>query len=142
MRLLKPMFRRTEKTFTKPMEEFNMAASILMLAATSPGDYSMRRTTGRFPAQRFLTTTHGQLEGQRPIDIALTELGARRVEELLWKLYHGKTLRLPFIRNPQLAAAPSGSARFQMTAYMLSLPCAYYRARHQRAGRRPAPWWR
>jgi putative toxin-antitoxin system antitoxin component (TIGR02293 family) len=40
-------------------------------------------------ANRFLTTTHSQLEGQRPIDVALTELGARRVEELLWKLYYG-----------------------------------------------------
>jgi putative toxin-antitoxin system antitoxin component (TIGR02293 family) len=40
-------------------------------------------------AQRFLTTAHAQLDGQRPIDIALSELGARRVEELLWKLYYG-----------------------------------------------------
>jgi putative toxin-antitoxin system antitoxin component (TIGR02293 family) len=40
-------------------------------------------------ARRFLTTTHAQLEGRRPIDVALTELGARRVEELLWKLYYG-----------------------------------------------------
>ncbi len=40
-------------------------------------------------ARRFLTTTHTQLDGQRPVDAALTELGARRVEELLWKLYHG-----------------------------------------------------
>ncbi|OGA39119.1 MAG: hypothetical protein A3G24_09985 [Betaproteobacteria bacterium RIFCSPLOWO2_12_FULL_62_13] len=40
-------------------------------------------------ARRFLTTAHSQLEGQRPIDVALTELGARRVEELLWKLFYG-----------------------------------------------------
>jgi putative toxin-antitoxin system antitoxin component (TIGR02293 family) len=37
----------------------------------------------------FLTTPHAQLEGQRPIEVALTELGARRIEELLWKLYYG-----------------------------------------------------
>ncbi len=40
-------------------------------------------------ARRFLTTAHSQLERQRPIDVALTELGARRVEELLWKLFYG-----------------------------------------------------
>jgi putative toxin-antitoxin system antitoxin component (TIGR02293 family) len=40
-------------------------------------------------ARRFLTTAHSQLDGQRPIDVALSELGARRVEELLWKLYYG-----------------------------------------------------
>lgn len=40
-------------------------------------------------ARRFLTTPHARLEGARPIDVALTELGARRVEELLWKLFHG-----------------------------------------------------
>ena len=40
-------------------------------------------------AKRFLISPHSQLEGQRPIDVALTELGARRVEELLWKLFYG-----------------------------------------------------
>jgi putative toxin-antitoxin system antitoxin component (TIGR02293 family) len=40
-------------------------------------------------ARRFLATAHPKLEGERPIDVALTELGARRVEELLWKLYYG-----------------------------------------------------
>ena len=40
-------------------------------------------------ARRFLTTAHTQLKGQQPIVIALTELGARQVEELLWKLFYG-----------------------------------------------------
>lgn len=40
-------------------------------------------------AQRFLKTPHSQLGGLRPIEVALTELGARRVEELLWKLFYG-----------------------------------------------------
>lgn len=40
-------------------------------------------------ARRFLATPHSQLDGQRPIEVALSELGARRVEELLWKLYYG-----------------------------------------------------
>lgn len=40
-------------------------------------------------ARRFLTTPHSELAGKRPIDVALTELGARQIEELLWKLFHG-----------------------------------------------------
>ncbi|MGH7838909.1 MAG: antitoxin Xre/MbcA/ParS toxin-binding domain-containing protein [Candidatus Binataceae bacterium] len=40
-------------------------------------------------ARRFLTTAHGELDGRRPIDLALSELGAREVEELLWKLHYG-----------------------------------------------------
>ena len=37
----------------------------------------------------FLSTEHSMLGGQRPIEVALTELGARRVESLLWSLFHG-----------------------------------------------------
>jgi putative toxin-antitoxin system antitoxin component (TIGR02293 family) len=40
-------------------------------------------------ARRFLTTPHSELAGQRPVDVALTELGARQIEELLWKLFYG-----------------------------------------------------
>ncbi|MEO8411364.1 MAG: antitoxin Xre/MbcA/ParS toxin-binding domain-containing protein [Propionivibrio sp.] len=40
-------------------------------------------------AQAFLKTPHAMLQGRTPLDISLTELGARRVEELLWRLYHG-----------------------------------------------------
>ncbi len=40
-------------------------------------------------ARRFLTSPHALLDGQRPIDVALTELGARSIEEILWKLYYG-----------------------------------------------------
>ena len=37
-------------------------------------------------AQRFLTSPHPQLENQIPLDLAATDLGTRRVENLLWKL--------------------------------------------------------
>ena len=37
-------------------------------------------------AQRFLTAPHPQLEHQAPIELAATDLGARRVEDLLWQL--------------------------------------------------------
>ncbi|MBK7422333.1 MAG: DUF2384 domain-containing protein [Propionivibrio sp.] len=40
-------------------------------------------------ARAFLNTPHAMLHGQTPLDVSLTELGARRVEELLWKLYYG-----------------------------------------------------
>ena len=40
-------------------------------------------------AREFLNTAHPLLEGRTPVEVALTELGARRVEELLWKLFYG-----------------------------------------------------
>ena len=40
-------------------------------------------------ARVFLSTGHAMLGGKRPIEVALTELGARRVETLLWSLFHG-----------------------------------------------------
>jgi putative toxin-antitoxin system antitoxin component (TIGR02293 family) len=40
-------------------------------------------------AQVFLSTPHAMLSGHSPLDVAMTELGARRVEDLLWKLYYG-----------------------------------------------------
>ena len=40
-------------------------------------------------ARAFLATGHAMLGGKRPIEVALTELGARRVENLLWSLFHG-----------------------------------------------------
>jgi putative toxin-antitoxin system antitoxin component (TIGR02293 family) len=40
-------------------------------------------------ARSFLQTPHPMLKGKTPLEVSLTELGARRVEELLWKLYYG-----------------------------------------------------
>lgn len=40
-------------------------------------------------ARTFLATEHAMLSSKRPIEVALTELGARRVEHLLWSLFHG-----------------------------------------------------
>ena len=40
-------------------------------------------------ARTFLHTSHPMLENQTPLDVSMTELGARRVEELLWKLFYG-----------------------------------------------------
>lgn len=41
----------------------------------------------RGDAREFLSTPHPKLEGRTSLDVALTELGARRVEELLWNFY-------------------------------------------------------
>lgn len=40
-------------------------------------------------AQTFLQTPHPLLQDLTPLDVSMTELGARRVEELLWKLHYG-----------------------------------------------------
>ena len=40
-------------------------------------------------ARQFLQTPHTLLERQTPCDVTMTELGARRVEEILWKIFYG-----------------------------------------------------
>ena len=40
-------------------------------------------------AREFLNTPHPLLGERSPLDVAMTELGARRVEELLWQLFYG-----------------------------------------------------
>lgn len=40
-------------------------------------------------ARQFLHTPHPLLEQQTPCDAAMTELGARHVEEILWKIFYG-----------------------------------------------------
>jgi putative toxin-antitoxin system antitoxin component (TIGR02293 family) len=43
----------------------------------------------REDARRFLTTPHPALRHKTPVDAAMTELGARQVEELLGQIFHG-----------------------------------------------------
>ncbi len=40
-------------------------------------------------AVAFLTKHHRLLDNRKPYEVALTEIGARRVEELLWKIFYG-----------------------------------------------------
>jgi putative toxin-antitoxin system antitoxin component (TIGR02293 family) len=40
-------------------------------------------------ARAFLVTPHPELARERPLDVAQTELGARQVEEVLWRMEHG-----------------------------------------------------
>jgi len=43
----------------------------------------------RDSSRRFLTTPHPMLAGKAPLNAAMTELGARQVEDLLAKILHG-----------------------------------------------------
>ena len=40
-------------------------------------------------ARRFMTTPHPALRGRTPLDTAFSELGARQVEEILDRIFHG-----------------------------------------------------
>lgn len=40
-------------------------------------------------AVAFLRTPNRALRGRTPLEVSMTELGARRVEELLWKIFYG-----------------------------------------------------
>ena len=40
-------------------------------------------------ARKFLNEPHKMLRGRTPIEVAMSELGARRVEALLWDIYYG-----------------------------------------------------
>lgn len=42
-------------------------------------------------AREFLHTQHPLLAGNTPLDVSMTELGAKRVEEILWRLFYGMT---------------------------------------------------
>ena len=43
----------------------------------------------RDKARRFLTTPHPEIGGKRPVDAALTELGARQAEEVMARIVYG-----------------------------------------------------
>lgn len=43
----------------------------------------------REEARRFLTTPHAELHGRTPLDVALTELGARQAEEIMARIVYG-----------------------------------------------------
>lgn len=40
-------------------------------------------------AREFLHAPHPLLDGHTPLDVSMTELGAKRVEEVLWRLFYG-----------------------------------------------------
>ncbi|MFC5431101.1 antitoxin Xre/MbcA/ParS toxin-binding domain-containing protein [Paraburkholderia sp.] len=73
--------RRRERLSMGESEKTERIARIYATASYVWGDPGDART--------FLAAAHPLLEGRRPLDVALTELGARRVEALLSQILYG-----------------------------------------------------
>jgi len=73
--------RRTKRLSVEESERTERVARVLAAA-----EYVW---DNRAQAQEWMSTPHRELSGQTPLDTARTELGARRVEALLDKLFFG-----------------------------------------------------
>jgi putative toxin-antitoxin system antitoxin component (TIGR02293 family) len=73
--------RRRERLSPAESERTERLARVVALAEDAWDD--------RAEARRFLATPHAELGGRKPLEAAFTELGARRVEELLARLVYG-----------------------------------------------------
>jgi putative toxin-antitoxin system antitoxin component (TIGR02293 family) len=82
-RIIPPATFKRRKAVLKP-EESEKVERLARVIATAEEVWDDRED-----ARRFLTSPHPLLQDQRPLDVAQTELGARRVEELLWQIVHG-----------------------------------------------------
>jgi len=78
-----------EATFKRRRDRLSAAESERaerMARVVATAEYTWDDRDG---ARRFLTTPHPALGGKSPVDAALTELGARQVEEILAQIFHG-----------------------------------------------------
>lgn len=82
-RLIPPATYKRRKNLLKP-EESEKAERLARVIATAEYVWEDEEAV-----RRFLKSPHPELGGRTPLEAAYTELGARRVEELLWKLFHG-----------------------------------------------------
>jgi putative toxin-antitoxin system antitoxin component (TIGR02293 family) len=82
-RIVAPATYKRRKTLLMP-DESERVERLARVIATAEQVWDSRED-----ARAFLTAPHRQLQGQRPVDAARTELGARRVEELLGQIAHG-----------------------------------------------------
>ena len=73
--------RRTATLKPEESERVERLARVMALAEQAFGSAD--------DARRFLATPHPELAGERPLDVAQTELGARQVEEVLWRMEYG-----------------------------------------------------
>lgn len=73
--------RRRDRLSAAESERTERLARVMATAEYVWGD--------RAEARRFLVTAHPALRGRTPLDAALSELGARQVEELLDKIFYG-----------------------------------------------------
>jgi putative toxin-antitoxin system antitoxin component (TIGR02293 family) len=72
---------RREAAGTLSPEESERLERVARLTALAEHVWESREA-----AQSWLVTPHPLLEGEAPLDLAASELGARRVEDVLWKL--------------------------------------------------------
>lgn len=75
-------YKRRHKSLTS--DESGRAERLARIIATTEFVWSAEDD-----ARLFLNTPHPMLKGLTPLEVSMTELGARRVEELLWKLFYG-----------------------------------------------------
>jgi putative toxin-antitoxin system antitoxin component (TIGR02293 family) len=73
--------RRTKRLSVDESEKTERLARVLAAAEYVWDD--------REHAREWMSKPHRELEGKTPLDVARTELGARRVEDLLDKLFYG-----------------------------------------------------
>ncbi len=75
-------YKRRRANFTaEESERIERLARAIAAAEEAWGD--------RAAAEKWMLAPHAMLDRKRPVDAALTELGARRVEALLDRLVHG-----------------------------------------------------
>ncbi len=77
-------YKRRSKLSTEESERTERLARIVALAESLWGDEQA--------ARGFLNRSHPLLEGETPLNVARTEIGARRVERLLHHIEHGLPL--------------------------------------------------
>lgn len=82
-RLVPPATYKRRATTLNP-EESEKVERIARVAALAEAAFGSQRH-----ALEFLHTDHPELGGDRPLDVARTELGARQVEEVLWRMEYG-----------------------------------------------------
>ncbi|MEJ7812911.1 MAG: antitoxin Xre/MbcA/ParS toxin-binding domain-containing protein [Gemmatimonadaceae bacterium] len=74
---------RREESGVLSAEESQRLERVARLVALAEQVWESEQT-----ALDWLTAPHPHFDGEAPLDVGATELGARRVEELLWKLEH------------------------------------------------------
>jgi putative toxin-antitoxin system antitoxin component (TIGR02293 family) len=82
-RLVPPATFKRRATTLNP-EESEKVERIARVAALAEAAFGSQQD-----ALEFLHTTHPELGGDQPLDAARTELGARQVEEVLWRMEYG-----------------------------------------------------
>jgi putative toxin-antitoxin system antitoxin component (TIGR02293 family) len=82
-RLVPPATFKRRTTTLNPQES-ERVERIARVAALAEAAFGSQQD-----ALEFLHTAHPELGGDQPLDAARTELGARQVEEVLWRMEYG-----------------------------------------------------